>query len=213
MKNRSIFITVEIFAFLFCLVNPSKAQTTVKIGTQIWMSKNLDVNKYRNGDDIPFVENDSDWAKLTTGAWCYYQNKTSNGTTYGKLYNLYAVIDPRGLAPKGYHIPTDAEWTILTDFLGGIDIAGGKLKEKGVIHWKSPNTGANNSSGFTALPGGYRYSGGNFGFLGNYGMWWSSSEGGSKILGWDRFLYSNDTVIGRYDDFERSGMSVRCIAD
>ena len=203
MKNRSIFITVEIFAFLFCLVNPSKAQTTVKIGTQIWMSKNLDVNKYRNGDDIPFVENDSDWAKLTTGAWCYYQNKTSNGTIYGKLYNLYAVIDPRGLAPKGFHIPTDAEWTILTDFLGGIDIAGGKLKEKGVVHWNSPNTGAKN----------YRYSGGNFGFLGNYGMWWSSSEGGSKILGWDRFLYSNDTVIGRFDDFERSGMSVRCIAN
>ena len=213
MKNQIKFNTILMITFLLGLVMESKSQVTVKIGTQKWTTKNLEVTKYRNGDEIPYVEDATEWAKLTTGAWCYYQNKTSNGTIYGKLYNLFAVMDKRGLAPQGFHIPTDAEWTILIDFLGGTDIAGGKLKEKGIVHWKSPNTGATNSSGFTALPGGYRYSGGNFGFLGNYAMFWSSSEGGSKILGWNRFLYSNDTVIGRFDDFERSGMSVRCIAD
>ena len=213
MKNQISFHTILFFAFLFCLIADSSAQATVKIGTQKWMTKNLDVSKYRNGETIPYVEDATECAKLTTGAWCYYQNKTSNGTTYGKLYNLFAVLDPRGLAPIGFHVPTDAEWTVLTNFLGDTEKAGGKLKEKGTAHWNKPNTGANNSTGFTALPGGYRYSGGNFSFLGTYGMWWSSSEGGSKVLGWDRFLYSNDSVIGRFDDFDRSGMSVRCIAD
>ena len=168
MKNQIKFKTILMITFLLGLVMESKSQVTVKIGNQKWTTKNLEVTKYRNGDEIPYVEDATEWAKLTTGAWCYYQNKTSNGTIYGKLYNLFAVMDKRGLAPQGFHIPTDAEWTILSDFLGGTDIAGGKLKEKGIVHWKSPNTGATNSSGFTAVPGGYRYSGGNFGFLGNY---------------------------------------------
>ena len=212
MKKQTTF-TAFFLILLFCLVSTVEAQNTVKIGTQIWTTKNLDVSKYRNGDEIPLVQDAAEWAKLTTGAWCYYENKSVNGTTYGKLYNLYAVTDKRGLAPKGFHIPTDAEWTILTDYLGGRDAAGGKMKETGTTHWQTPNTGANNKSGFTGLPGGYRYSGGTFGFFGLYGLWWSSSEGGSDILAWDRFLYANDTVVGRFDDFERSGMSVRCIAD
>ena len=104
-----------------------KAQD-VTIGTQTWTSKNLNVTKYRNGDAIPQVQDKNAWAKLKTGAWCYYENNTANGTTYGKLYNWFAVNDTRGLAPKGYHIPTDAEWTILTDYLGGDTIAGTKMK-------------------------------------------------------------------------------------
>jgi uncharacterized protein (TIGR02145 family) len=96
----------------------------IKIGTQIWTTKNLDVSTYRNGDPIPQVQDVGSWSKLTTGAWCYYENKTTNGTIYGKLYNWYAVNDPRGLAPKGFHIPSSAEWTILIDYLGGVDVGG-----------------------------------------------------------------------------------------
>jgi uncharacterized protein (TIGR02145 family) len=212
MKKQTIFITV-LFALQLLLLGNVVAQKTVKIGNQSWATTNLDVSTYRNGDEIPQVEDVEAWAKLTKGAWCYYDNKSANGPIYGKLYNLYAVTDKRGLAPKGFHIPTDAEWTILTDYLGGKDAAGGKMKEAGTSHWLSPNTGATNSSGFKALPGGYRYSGGTFGFFGNYGLWWSNTQGGTDILAWDRFLYSNDVVVGRFDDFERSGMSVRCIAD
>ncbi|MGV9003096.1 FISUMP domain-containing protein [Flavobacterium sp.] len=147
---------------------------TVVIGTQTWTQTNLNVSKYRNGDTIPQVTNQSTWANLTTGAWCYYQNNTANGATYGKLYNWYAVNDPRGLAPAGYHIPSDAERITLTTFLGGESIAGGKMKS--TTGWNSPNTAATNSSGFTGLPGGCRNDYGSFYFIGETGYWWSSSE-------------------------------------
>ena len=117
----------KLITLLLILSFTIKAQE-IKIGTQTWTTKNLDVTKYRNGDAIPQVQDKNAWAKLKTGAWCYYENKTAKGTTYGKLYNWFAVNDPRGLAPSGYHIPTDAEWTILTDYLGGDSIAGAKMK-------------------------------------------------------------------------------------
>jgi uncharacterized protein (TIGR02145 family) len=110
----------------------------VEIDTQLWISKNLNVSKYRNGDEIPQVQDASEWAALTTGAWCYYENKEENGTTYGKLYNWYAVNDPRGLAPEGFHIPSDEEWNDLIENLGGENVAGGKMKEKGKVHWDEP---------------------------------------------------------------------------
>jgi len=139
------------------------------------------------------VEDEDEWANLTTGAWCYYENKISNGTTYGKLYNWFAVNDPRGLAPKGYHIPTDAECTILTDNLG--DKAGTKMK----------NT-------FAMLPGGYRVYDGRFGFIGSFGYWWSSSEFNANYA-WNRNLgYSNGSV-NRHHLEKLSGFSVRCLRD
>ena len=113
MKNRITYFTIIIFAFLFCLDNDIKSQTTVKIGTQLWMNKNLDVSKYRNGEEIPHVHDALSWSTLTTGAWCYYANTSSNGTTYGKLYNWYAVNDSRGLAPEGFHIAKDSELNFL----------------------------------------------------------------------------------------------------
>jgi uncharacterized protein (TIGR02145 family) len=128
----------------------------VTIGTQVWTGCNLDVTTYRNGDPIPEVTDQGAWNSLTTGAWCYYENTSSNGTTYGKLYNWHAVNDPRGLAPIGYHIPSDAEWTTLVNYLGGDNVAGGHLKEPGFCHWEDPNTDADNSSGFTGLPSGNR---------------------------------------------------------
>ncbi len=153
----------------------------VRIGTQIWMTRNLNVSRYRNGDPIPQVQDPSAWAALTTGAWCYYENNTVNGTTYGKLYNWYAVNDPRGLAPTGYHVPSDGEWTTLTTFLGGESVAGGKMKATTL--WNSPNTGATNSSGFTGLPGGIRNRFGSIFDIGFNGNWWSSSEGGAAFAG------------------------------
>lgn len=139
---------------------------TVKIGIQLWMKENLNVSHYRNGDPIPEVKNPTEWINLTTGAWCYYINDSAMGPRYGKLYNWYAVNDPRGLAPTDWHVPSHAEWISLTTYLGGEDVAGGKMKEAGTSHWQSPNAGATNSSGFTALPGGYRLSNGAYNGIG-----------------------------------------------
>jgi uncharacterized protein (TIGR02145 family) len=148
----------------------------VTIGTQTWTGCNATVSVYRNEDTIPYVDNTAAWAALTTGAWCYYNNDPSTEATYGKLYNWYAVNDPRGLAPVGYKVPTDAEWTTLTTFLGGPIVAGGAMKEVGLCHWISPNTDATDSSGFTGLPGGSRDHDGGFSYIGNYGNFWSSTE-------------------------------------
>lgn len=191
---------------------------SVIIGQQEWMKKNLDVCKYRNGDIIPQVQDPTQWANLTTGAWCYYQNSTANGTVYGKLYNYYAVVDPRGLAPLGWHVPSDSEWNILVTLLGGSTIAGGKLKETGNLHWANPNLGATNESNFTALPAGvrnYDFSGNppyNSNFIGmsNYGFWWSNP---SNPQGSFNCSYT-DAGTGFTDQiFSNSGLSIRCIKD
>jgi uncharacterized protein (TIGR02145 family) len=134
-----------------------------------WMQQNLNVEHYRNGDVIPQVSDAGEWGSLTTGAWCYYANDTANGIVYGKLYNWYALKDSRGLAPQGWHISRSDEFSYLTySYLGGLDIAGGKMKEVGISHWNTPNTGATNSSGFTGLPGGYRLADGSFTSKGAY---------------------------------------------
>ena len=183
-----------------------KAQE-IKIGTQTWTTKNLDVTKYRNGDAIPQVQDKNAWAKLKTGAWCYYENKTAKGTTYGKLYNWYAVNDPRGLAPKGYHIPTDAEWTILTDNLG--EEAGTKMKS--TSGWYNDGNGSN-SIGFAGLPGGCRDFNGNFFTIGALGSWWSSSEDGTYGA-WCRYLGNSNGDVYRGSSDKRDGFSVRCLRD
>ena len=150
--------------------------TFVQIGQQVWMDKNLEVETYRNGDVIPQVTDAKEWAALKTGAWCYHSNNKANGVIYGKLYNWYAVNDPRGLAPKGWHIPSKAEWTTITTFLGGENVAGGKMKATGLSLWNSPNFGATNESGFSGLPGDTRYNNiGMFGDIGSFGIWWSDT--------------------------------------
>lgn len=182
---------------------------TVKIGTQEWTTKNLDVSKYRNGDEIPYVSDRNAWALLTIGAWCYnYDNPTSG---YGKLFNWYAVNDRRGLAPKGFHIPTDAEWTTLTNTLGGQSVAGGKMKSTGTSLWLSPNTNATNESGFSGLMGGIRSSWG--AFNGSDGMWWSSSEDDNRSYAICRVLKNSSGKVFRYGHIKDQGFSVRCIRD
>ncbi|MEI6089274.1 MAG: FISUMP domain-containing protein [bacterium] len=187
--------------------------TEVVIGTQTWMCKNLDVDHYRNGDEIPQVTDSIAWVNLTSGAWCYYNNDPALGAVYGKLYNWYAVNDSRGLAPDGWHVPSDEEWTTLSDYLGGESVAGGKLKEAGTTHWLSPNTGATNETGFSALPGGSRHY--NYGWFGNIGFggdWWSSTEGITSHP-WSRALNLAESGIYKEDNYQASGFSVRCIKD
>jgi uncharacterized protein (TIGR02145 family) len=187
---------------------------TVVIGTQQWMEKNLDVMTYRNGDIIPQVSDPTAWTNLTTGAWCYYNNDPLNGAIYGKLYNWYAINDPRGLAPQGWHIPTDEEWTTLSTLLGGDAVAGGKMKTTGITRWTTPNTSATNESGFAGLPGGFRAHGGSFFDIGSNGYWWSASESRSiSANAYLRDLLYNVSDLSRGSFPKRSGFSVRCLRD
>ncbi|HDR88604.1 MAG TPA: hypothetical protein ENN63_03110 [Bacteroidetes bacterium] len=183
----------------------------IKIGTQWWMTENLKATKYNDGDDIPLVE-DYTWSDLDTPGYCYYQNdQATYGELYGALYNWHAVNTGK-LCPDGWHVPSDEEWKVLTDFLGGIDVAGGKMKETGTEHWLDPNTGATNESGFTGLPGGDRSSSGAFGTDETTGHWWSSTEL-TTLNSWCRGLhYDNDDVNERYY-YKRGGFSVRCVRD
>lgn len=185
----------------------------VIIGNQSWTQTNLNVSRYRNGDLIPQIQNESLWAdfywqNLTTGAWCYYENQTENGIEYGKLYNWYAVNDPRGLAPNGYHVPTDTEWNTLVTHLGGASVAGGKMKA--TFLWASPNGGATNSSRFTGLPGGNRDNNGTFDRVELDGVWWSSSESATQGA-WMRAIGFVNGSIGRAGFHKTFGYSVRCI--
>jgi uncharacterized protein (TIGR02145 family) len=176
------------------------------------MRENLDVMTYRNGDVIPQVTDATAWAGLTTGAWCWYNNSADNGAIYGKLYNWYAVNDARGLAPQGWHIPTDAEWTTLSTLLGGNAAAGGKMKTTGTTRWTAPNTSATNESGFAGLPGGYRDGDGAFSGVGGYGLWWSATEFDSTYA-WGRALSYNSGTLYRNPTNKYIGFSVRCLRD
>lgn len=192
--------------------NTFSSASEVRICLQIWKVKNLEVTTYRNGDPIPEVTDPTAWTGLSTGAWCYYNNDPANGTVYGKLYNWYAVNDPRGLAPTGWHVPSNAEWTILGTCLGGDAVAGGNMKETGTTHWTTPNTGATNSSGFTGLPGGRRNAIGVFSQVGSYGIWWSSTEFNTAFAVYRLLGYNDGNLIGSNNE-KQIGFSVRCVKD
>ena len=190
----------------------------VKIGTQTWTSKNLDVSTFRNGEQIPEAKSKEEWSIASqnqTAAFCYYEFDSKNGKVYGKLYNWYAVGDSRGLAPKGYHIPSDAEWTILTDFLGGEEIAAQKMKSKEGWSKNGKKSGnGNNSSGFNGLPGGNCSNSPNFYNITDFGYWWSSSEYKYNTnVALYRFLGGYNARVNSDDDGKNYGMSVRCIKD
>ncbi|MEI6639152.1 MAG: fibrobacter succinogenes major paralogous domain-containing protein [Chlorobium sp.] len=223
MYRRCIFIITEVFAVIFLFAGCySKSQNVVdgdgnsypasKIGSMILIGKNLDVAHYRNGDTIPEVREPREWASLTTGAWCYNDNKQANGTTYGKLYNWYAVADPRGLAPNGWHVATEAEWSLLCDQLGGSENAGGALKAPG--SWKGSDAGtAANASGFNALPAGARRdTDGAFMPPGEYSRLWTSTEL-TPISAWGRSLGYFDSALRKGKASKKTGFSVRCVKD
>ena len=177
--------------------------STVQIGDQCWFAENLRTTTYLNGDAIPRNLSNGDWSSTTSGAMAFY----IDGPAYGGLYNWYAVDDVRGICPSGWHVPTDGEWTVMTNFLGGEIVAGGQMKA--TYGWGGGGNGTN-SSGFSGLPGGYRNDLGGFGDAGYNGDWWSSSPSGSDA--WFRYLDVSEDVI-RYDVSQRDGFSVRCVRD
>jgi uncharacterized protein (TIGR02145 family) len=246
--KKTLFFFLGVLSFM----STTRSQT-VTIGTQVWMTKNLDVDHFRNGDAIPQAKTDEEWKRAGENkqpAWCYYNNDPANGVKYGKLYNWYAVNDQRGLAPAGYHVPSDEEWTILSDYLGGSDIAGKKMKSKS--GWSDYTSGGSqtcpncknwnaeyrrkvpchtckdtrsvpapevkrsgngtNSSGFTGFSGGYRGDLWNGGYVGEDGIWWSSSEDNSGAA-WQRHLYYGTAAMSRGNFSKHYGLSVRCLRD
>jgi uncharacterized protein (TIGR02145 family) len=225
MKN--VFLVIMVVLIVGCSKDSAEAPPTITdidgnvyetivIGNQTWMKTNLNVSKYQDGTPIPEVTDPVEWANLTTGAWCYYDYISSNGEEYGKLYNWYAVAGVydnaslnnlslrKKLAPTGYSIPTDAEWTTLTSFIGSE--AGEKMKH---VDWSSDLKVAN-GSGFTALPGGVCISNGDFHFFGYYGYWWSST-GIDLNVAWNRSLGHNSTIVCKSYDDKNYGFAVRCI--
>jgi len=181
---------------------------TVIIGTQTWMVENLKTTKYNDGISIPYVTDNGAWISLTTPAYCWYNNEASYKTQYGSLYNWYAVNTGK-LAPTGWHVPSNAEWTTLTNYLGGENLAGFKIKESGTTHWKSPNEGATNETGFTALPGGYRNA---YGCedMGEICYFWST-QSNTYFMFYDYGGYVS--LWSPWVDANCIGLSVRCIKD
>jgi uncharacterized protein (TIGR02145 family) len=237
-KYHYILLLVTVFQFFSCSENSTEPKDegtvtdidknvykTVKIGDQWWMAENLKVTHYRNGDVIPTVTDDSTWTVLTEGAYCAYGNDNGNVDTYGLLYNWYTVDDSRRIAPEGWHVPSDEEWKQLEMYLGlsqneanstgmrGTD-EGGKLKMEGTEYWNNPNIGANNSIGFSALPGGYRTSDGRFDSKGQFAFFWTSIQPDSNTS-WYRVLYYNSSDIRRFsnNNLRGCGYSVRCVKD
>lgn len=216
----NFFIIISLLSLVFLLgacnnTNRSESinnRDEIKIGVQTWAIANLNVTHFRNGDTIPEAKTAKEWEKAGDGAipaWCYYNNEAANGEKYGKLYNWFTVNDKRGLAPNGWHIPDDDEWTKLIEYSGGRDSAGIKMKSSG--GWNDNGNGTNTTD-FSGFPGGYRYNNGAFNGIGKFGSWWSTTAfetGGA----WYRYLTSNNGVITRKFDDIRDGFSVRCLKD
>jgi uncharacterized protein (TIGR02145 family) len=182
---------------------------TISIGAQVWMADNLRVTKYNDGSAIPYVTNNIDLTALTTGAFSWFDNNEANGSVYGALYNWHTISSGK-ICPTGWHVPSDSEWTTLINFLGGESLAGGKLKAIGTAHWNSPNTGATNDSGFTALPAGYLFDNGNYNSLGNVTHWWSSTEEDSDSA-YDRYVYFQNSTATKGTYSKQVFYSCRCL--
>jgi uncharacterized protein (TIGR02145 family) len=195
-------------------IRDNKNYKTILIGDQTWMAENLNVSTFRNGDIILEAKTYKEWKLAEENkrpAWCYYNYDSKNAEKYGKLYNWYAVNDPRGLAPKGWHIPTDLEWELIIDVLGGENLAGGKLKN--TTDWNVEGNGTNDSN-FSAYPGGRCNFGGGFdATLGYEGFWWSATEYEAPYSALYKSLSCNYSSVFSGDDLRGTGMSIRCIKD
>jgi uncharacterized protein (TIGR02145 family) len=234
MKKQNLFYTLLLIGIVVILANSCKKEDeqseqkpkvygtvsdidgnvykTVTIGDQTWMIENLKVTRFRNGDSIIHVTNNNSWATLTKGAYCSYENvDTVNVAIYGRLYNYYAIADTNNICPNGWHIPTDAEWMTLISYLGGENVAGGKLKKIDST-WNMPNTSANNETGFSALPGGFRNFNGSFIEIGYNSSWWSSTSVSFSSAYYQDLSYNNGQIYKGVAHF-RSGFYVRCVKD
>lgn len=219
---------MQIQIMMVFVFDDGDSYATVQIDEQLWMVENLKVTHYRNGDEIPTLDN-ATWSSTEEGAYGIYDNVSSNAEIYGNLYNGYVVTDERGICPEDWHVATDDEFKDLELFLGmnleevdtigyrGED-EGGKMKQIGLEHWNSPNTGATNESGFTALPGGMRHMNGGYFYIENFSFFWSSSEIDSSSNAWGRWLAYNRQDIYRdgmsnRDLNKNNGYSIRCLED
>jgi uncharacterized protein (TIGR02145 family) len=184
---------------------------TITIGSQVWLKENLKTTKYNDGAEIPNVIDNTEWGNLTSGAYCWYDNNEATyKNSYGALYNWFAA-NTNKICPIGYHIPSDAEWTELSEYLGGSGIAGGKLKEIGTTHWMTPNTGATNESNFTALPGGWRSYNGTFNLIREIGYWWSSTQYTSSESAYSSSLGYDSDDFFRHGSNKKNGHFIRCL--
>jgi uncharacterized protein (TIGR02145 family) len=200
------------FNFYPCTDGDNNNYKVVEIGSQVWMAENLKTTKYKDGTPVPLVTDAAAWSILNAPGYCWYNNdESSNKATYGALYH-WLTGNTGNLCPTGWHVPSNAEWTTLTTFSGSETGSGGKLKETGTTHWSSPNTGATNEYGFTALPGGHRGIDGTFSNIGTYGYWDSGTEyNSSNRYGRVMINNSSDVTVGPYG--KRQGLSVRCLKD
>jgi uncharacterized protein (TIGR02145 family) len=195
---------------------------TIILGTQVWMVENLKTTKYRDGSPIPNVTDSTSWGNLTTGACCNYNNDAVIGTKYGKLYNWFAVADSRNIAPTGWHVASDAEWTTLKNYVSANLGTSGSVDKAlaSTTDWASSTiAGAagndltkNNTTGFTALPGGFRYDYGKYTVFGTFAYWWSSDEN-DNVRAWDRYMNYDSGSLSRDGNFKGCGFSVRCVKD
>jgi uncharacterized protein (TIGR02145 family) len=213
IKTALIFISIFTFGKLFAQ-NAGGGVTdvegnlykTVILGGQEWMTDNLKVTKYRNGQPIPHIQDSTVWNSWNNGAYVYYKHDTKHGV----LYNWMVVSDARGVCPTGWHVPSNADWDTLVSFLGGEELAGGKMKSK--LHWELPNTGGTNSSNFHALPKGYYGINGSFNSIGKNAYWWTSDANGD-ISAWGRAIgYNESGIYSGYGD-KHDGLSIRCVKD
>jgi uncharacterized protein (TIGR02145 family) len=226
MKHTPLLIVGILFFALLLNCNPASSKSsstntvtdidgnvyhTVTIGTQTWTVENLKATKYNDGTAIPNITDNTTWGGLATGAYCWYNDSSTYKNTYGALYNWYAINTGK-LAPTGWHVPTSADWDTLSAYLGGDDTAGGKLKETGTAHWLSPNAGATNETGFSALPGGCRDLNGSFGDIGSFCYLWSATELMATDAG-TRSLSSDGYAIAKFNSYKQSGFSVRLLKD
>jgi len=204
------------FSFIPCYDADDNKYSIVSIGSQTWMAENLKTTHYNNGELILTTSNpNTNISSMSTPKFQWaYNGIEGNVNVYGRLYTWYALTDSRGVCPTGWHLPTDSEWTVLTDYLGGLSVAGGKLKTTGTTHWTNPNIGANNKSGFSALPSGYRHQDGTFGLMASSAYFWTSETGSSSNYGWSRWLQAGASSVTRYGiQTKQLGLSVRCLKD
>ena len=190
---------------------------TVQIGDQLWMAENLKVTHYNNGDPVTYITSEEHWGSMDEGQYAVYDDEPTNANIYGNIYNWAVIGDIRGICPVGWHVPSDDEYTVLTDFLGGESVAGGKMKEAGLEHWNyysdQISLEATNESGFTGLPAGHRNTNsGDYIYMGFYGYFWSSTENGSD-LAWRRYLFHYSSGVARDTFGKPNGFSIRCLRD
>jgi len=214
--------TIE-FNFIQCTDGDNNNYSTVEIGSQVWMAENLKTTKYSSGEGIPAVNTLEGWNSLNSSdkAYCWYSDIVTNKETYGALYTWVAAMNGEmssstnpsnvhGVCPSGWHLPSDAEWTVLTDFLKGESVAGGKLKETGYNHWSKPNKESSNETGFSSLPGGYRRDDGKFFNIGLNGLWWSATAADQTLL-WVRLMSFEKSNLDWSYNIKQDGLSVRCV--